>query len=692
VVKTRIESVLHRLIAFFRENPLGFPLLLLGLALVTYGVFITSLGFYWDDWPPLVFSHIADKSALLEYFSFDRPFQSWTYYLLLPICRDSAFAWQLSVILFRWTSAFALYSAFALVLPRYKHILQWAAVLFIVFPGFSDQYASVAFGSHFLTYTVFGLSLLTMVLALKDRKRFWLFYPLSLLLTAIHLFTMEYFVGLEALRPVLIYLVLVAQSEKKTKPLLKSLLVWLPYVAVFGFYIYWRLILYPSTAGGGQGENYPYIFQNLLNSPLDALIALAGSIYADLRFMLLSAWTDKLLPLNVSQGPITLWSSLAIGLSVTWIIYHLLPRREAANSHPLTTKEVLAGVLLGFFIILAGLAPLWSTLRQVTIGKWSNRFDIPAIWGIGLFIAAGLFALLRQTRLRRIFFVILVGLAVSYQIRTGSDYRKDFIRQEDFYTQLSWRIPALEPGTALYSPGVPTAKEADYSYSFGINLLYTGDQMDSSVDYWFTGPRYYAVEDIAALTTVQIDGGLRIFHFTTPASNVVSIYLPQTGCLWVVDPYYALIPAGVPDFATYGKITRDDLILDEDTGINGLSNIFDFNAKDSWCYYFEKGDLAQSKGQWQKTVSYYEQAMAANLVPLEGIEYLPFVKAYARMGSIDKAISLTKSAMAKSYFTKPSLCQFWHDILEELPTLNFSGASEVYNRNYCPSFFTSDQA
>lgn len=687
MVKTRFNSAYHGMQRFVQDNPFGFPLVLLILALITYGVFISSLGFYWDDWPPLVFSHMADKSAVWQYFMYDRPFQSWTYYLQLPICHDSAYCWQLSIILFRCTSALALYFTFLQVFPRHKQLLQWTAVLFVVYPGFSAQYASVAFGSHFLDYTVFGCSLLTMVLALKDRRRFWIFFPLSLVLTAVSLFTMEYFAGLELLRPVLIFLVLTTSEEKKAKKWVTTLLFWAAYLVVFGLYLYWRMVLYPASMGGNTGDNYPYIFRDLLISPLDTLITFFTTAYIDLRFILVSAWTDRLLPVDIELRSITLWASFGIGMIMALLLVKLLYSHEKIGRPESKGNRSGLFFLLGSYIVIISMLPIWSTLRLATVGKWSDRFDIPAIWGAALLTATLVLVFRGHGKAQQIILVMLVGLSAAYHIRIGNDYRKDFIRQGNFYTQLKWRVPSLEPGTALFVPKIPSAKEADYSYSFGINLLYSGDQVTPAANYWMSGPRYYNINDLLADPAAEIQGGLRSFQFSTPAINSISVYMPSTGCLWVVDPYYSQISEGIADFTAYGKLTNQDRILEADLGVNGLSNVFDFAPDNSWCYYFEKGDLAQSKGKWLEAISYYEQAMQNKLVPLEGIEYLPFAKAYAMSGDIDQAVSLSQAALKKSIQSKPSLCALWHDLAASDSKISLNSINPVYNADLCPAYF-----
>ncbi len=687
MIKSRISIGFHRLQHFFQNHPLGFPILLFALALGTYGVFIFSLGFYWDDWPPILLSHIKDKAIIWQYWSYDRPFQSWTYYLLFPICRDSAIAWQLSAIFFRWSSSLFLYLTLLRLFPTQRSVLQWAAALLVVFPGFSNQYSSVSFGSHFIAFTAYGFSLYTMVLAFQKRKFFWLFFPISILFQGIQLFTMEYFVGLEALRPLILWLVFNGSKEKIFKKFQNVLIHWLPYLALLGFYIFWRLKIFPQTMGGSLGDNYPYLLMNIFKTPVDTLLSFLQIMYQDLKFALINIWTDRLLPDDLDIKRMISWFSVIIGLLLIWIIQILLFNKKQDFSYSISKEHIRENHLISAVILFFGSFPIWSTLREISGGKWSDRFVLPVMFGVTLFITTILFAAIKEYRLRTAFLVLITGLSIGYQIRLGNDFQDDFTRQQQFYAQLKWRIPSLEAGTAIYSPLIPTTKEADYSYTMGINLLYSGDKITPDFDYWFTGPRYVRPATLIADPMYPIRHELRNYRFEGTPSRIVAIHYPSTGCLWVIDPYYALFSTGISDFPQYGQLTNQDLIHDNEVETNGLTKIIDFDAQKNWCYYFQRGDLAQSKGQYKKSVSYYEDAVAKGLVPFEAIEYLPFVKAYANLDQIDDAILLTEKAFKKSSATKPVLCKVWSDVLDAKPSLPSTEINQVYNLENCPEFF-----
>jgi len=68
---------------------------------------------------------------------------------------------------------------------------------------------------------------------------------------------------------------------------------------------------------------------------------------------------------------------------------------------------------------------------------------------------------------------------------------------------------------------------------------------------------------------------------------------------------------------------------------------------------------------------------------LEAVEYLPFVKAYAALGDVKKAVELTETAFKKSGSAKAPICLLWKDILEKNPSISSSSVESVYNSVNC---------
>ena len=366
-----------------------------------------------------------------------------------------------------------------------------------------------------------------------------------------------------------------------------------------------------------------------------------------------------MLPDDLQFNSATFWLSILIGILATGAFFYFLSQKNAIAEEKNDDAKNKALLVFGSVIVIFGLLPIWSTLRQITVGKWSDRFSISAMLGVAMIITTLILWAFSSQKVKSAILIILVALSISYHIRLGNEYRKDYNRQKAFYTQLSWRIPQLEPGTTLYSPAIPSSLEADYSYSMGINMLYSS-QVDEALNYWFLVPRYISPASLVADPDQTIKQGLRIFTFEGTGNNVVSIHMPDQGCLWVINPYYALTyPDTMP---AYAEISNESLILDGDQeGSTLIEPFISLAPQNTWCYYFEKIDLATSQGNWAKALGLYQTSLSKNLKPIEGVELLPVVQSLVGSGDVEKAIAVTTEAVGKKYASAPVFCGYWKE-------------------------------
>ena len=98
-----------------------------------------------------------------------------------------------------------------------------------------------------------------------------------------------------------------------------------------------------------------------------------------------------------------------------------------------------------------------------------------------------------------------------------------------------------------------------------------------------------------------------------------------------------------------------------------LEKLFGSQEPPAWCYYFEKADLARQMGDWEQVKSLWEQAESAQIKPLHGLEYLPFIEAYVRLDDWEKAVVLNRQANRASPEMESALCPFWQRLDQELP-------------------------
>jgi predicted membrane channel-forming protein YqfA (hemolysin III family) len=75
------------------------PVVLLVLCILSFGLLIPSLGYYWDDWAKISVSRLFGLSGYWAYYAEDRPLSSWTHILLTPILGYRPIAWHIFVLL-----------------------------------------------------------------------------------------------------------------------------------------------------------------------------------------------------------------------------------------------------------------------------------------------------------------------------------------------------------------------------------------------------------------------------------------------------------------------------------------------------------------------------------------------------------------------------------------------------------------
>ncbi len=68
------------------RNPWFFPLALLLIGIIAYGLIIPALGFYWDDWEGVYLYSMHDPSISFQYYA-SRPLSAIPYLILFPVAK-----------------------------------------------------------------------------------------------------------------------------------------------------------------------------------------------------------------------------------------------------------------------------------------------------------------------------------------------------------------------------------------------------------------------------------------------------------------------------------------------------------------------------------------------------------------------------------------------------------------------------
>jgi hypothetical protein len=668
----------------------SYPLILLLVVIAAYGLQITRMGFYWDDWQVVFLSHPGTPADFWRYFMFDRPFSAWTYILTLPVLGISPLVWQVFTILLRWLTALGFVWALRGLWPERPWQVFWMGIFFAVYPGFLQQPISAAFSQHFITYALFTFSLGLTIAALRRPKRALLYTTVAALFSLVQLLTMEYFFGLEFLRPVLIFLVL-AQLDPQQKWLsraLQTLKIWLPYLLVLIVFAAWRFGYYPTISA----ENTPTLLQDLKASPLHALVQVTQYVLQDFLHITYSAWVNAIQPAMIVDKAVGIFAAAAVFTALAAAWFHFRAKTEAA---PPTARPnfTLEAVVIGVLAILLGGLPVWSTNRQVIVGLWSDRFTLAPMFGAVILLVALVDWFIQSKNRKTILFSAVLFAALIAQLQVIDRYTANWEIQRSYYWQLFWRAPALKPGTAVLGPKLPMSYVSDYAVGYALNAMYDPGHNAIDPKYWFLiAPRAVGDKFASYASGLPIEYTLRNVTFKGSTSDSLGVsFAAGRTCLRVLDPVYLEAPTRLGD--DLGGIERDmypvshvDRILPA-TDAAMPENIFGAEPVNEWCYYYEKADLARQFGDWQKIGELGAAAQAAGLRTKEGPELLPFIEGYAHLGQWDKAVETTHLANIYTAMMQPVLCSTWTRIAEQTPTSDArsQALASVQDELSCPT-------
>lgn len=650
---------MKRLQGLIKKEPEGLdPFIYLAVCIVAFGLFIPWLGFYWDDWPTIFYTHSQRISQLINHFSYDRPFSVWAY-LLIGQLGVSPIVWHIAALLIRWAVVVAMAWSLKPLWPNQARRVLFIGLIFAIYPGYYLQPSSVIFAPHLAALGLFFVSLGAMGSAVGSKKSLG-YWGLSISTCAVHMFTVEYYVGLELIRPIYLWFLLINQNKK---PEISTVLrFWFPFIIVFATWGAWRFFLLELPF-----EPYPLVFVTDLKSNLVlAIFTLGKTIVQDFFYTILVVWAELVRPsLFTLANPINGLSwvlAILVGASLFFVLSNLSIQKKSGAAP--NQRFSLQGFMLGIAAFIFGMFPIWIIGETIAQGAYNLRYILVAVFGAALVVTSFLL-LIKNPRTQIILVCLVVALAVGNHVRAASLYREDWESQRSFYWQLFWRAPALEQNTALISFDRLTTIMGDPMTGNALNTLYPQRSQPPRADLWnFELSRTRTVEAILAGEDLESDYRGLIFS-TGSADDFVFYYFPPQGCLWVLSPRDV--------YNDYLPLENRELLASSNTA-NILSEplsrdypnkaVFGAELKRDWCYYFEKADLARQLGEWDVVFALIRQAHTAGLAPEVGIELLPLVEAYAMSDDFQSAIYLSHNIHSMDEKNGGLLCATWADIAE----------------------------
>ncbi|HQO64981.1 MAG TPA: hypothetical protein PK528_15335, partial [Syntrophorhabdus sp.] len=508
------------------------PLGLLLICLLSYGLIAGKLGFFLDDWYIIWTYRTFGAAKFVEFFEGDRPLFSMVYRIFIPIIKDNPLVWQYFAIFTKWLSAIALWQLLRLIMPEKRWLTFSVAALFAVYPGFKFHYFSVMYGQNYAILTIYFLSYIFMILGIRKSKYRFLFIGLGLVFQFIGIAPMELYYGLELVRPVILFFMLPGEVTNIKSKLWKTFTIWLPYLLLFLGFTLFRVIF---------SHLYSYqvsFFDQLIQNPLYVIKDLIYRVLLGLFDSCVYVWVELLYFFTRIRGFYQIAFLLLLIFGSFLVAWFFIGKADPSKTDPNHKKHALILLGVGVFSVLAGMIPVIIGGLKVSLAFHTTRFLLPLSIGASLATVALIDMVFQNTKAKTVIVALLVALSVGANYTNGLEYKKAWDDQKEFFAQMTWRAPQIEPGTMLISPVLPfDLYFSGTSLTAPLNMIYAPDLRDNPIPYQMilaATPQMNTMPEL--LPNQDINRSSRVFTFIGNTSDAIAVYSPEKGCIKLLSP------------------------------------------------------------------------------------------------------------------------------------------------------------
>jgi hypothetical protein len=505
-----------------------------------------------------------------------------------------------------------------------------------------------------------------MLAAFRKKLSYWPALLGGVFLSAFNLFSTEYFFGLELLRPVMLWLVIAEGTTGLKDRLKKVFLYWSPYLLVLIGFTVWRVFFFTSA-------NYSIsAMESLSTTPQSTILGLLTALGSNFLTGGWLAWNQIFNPPNALALDVTttqiFWlvviATFLVSMVYLWFIrinYKDTPEEE---NHPDKWGWLAAG--FGCLALLVGGIPFWIANLPLTLVFPWNRFTLALMFGSVLMLIGLFEVFIRTSRQKIVLLSIFISLAAGWQFYSANTFRREWEQSRDFFWQLSWRAPGVKPNTLFLTHEFPFRYYSDNSLTAPLNWMYAPDFKGRQMPYMLN---YLSVRLKRSLPSAKpnqpVEQTYRAMEFKGNTSNSLALYLGTNGCLKVMDPVYTnadTIPQLPQKMVPAIPISNLSLIeTSPENPVNPAPQYFP-EPEHTWCYYYQKADLARQMGDWELAARLGEEAFSKGYLPNTPTEWPVFIEAFGHIKNWEKAVKLTEDAYATNTLLRPALCTIWDRI------------------------------
>lgn len=640
-------------------HPRSVPWLLLGLAILTYGLLFNQLGFYWDEFPWYWTSVRLGPTALTQLFSTSRPFWGMIYQVTLPLIGPEPWRWQIIALVMRWLMSVLVWAVVRQVWPKHPHAALFTCLLFLVYPGLGEQFIAMMYTHFYIILGCYLLSLYFSIRALRSPKYQIAFTVAALFFSFINLLTMEYFYFVEFARPLIFWYLLDGSQKERIR---RAAVRFIPYFAVLLGISLWRAFFFTN-----QNASYKYVtLDNIKANPVLGIWTLTQNIVSAWWTSIPAAWFSPFsFPDLSSLGLYTAIGTFILILVVALLMgFYLFKFHHAENDD---SAWALPAILGGLAIWLVAGGSFWLVGIQPGLVFSSDRFNISFMLASSLVVAGVLGLMAKRPRVQLLILTVLIAFSAGKQFQLANSYRRDWSTQKNLFWQMAWRMPLLTPGATLLTNDLPFTFYSDNSLSGPLNWIYSPPgKMDHIL--YFASVRTQPDRAIGA--GLKADMPIKQYYLSATfygnTSQMIVLTFDPPNCLRVLDPEIDVDNKLLPPLLRDAAFLSKPGLIRAENPVTLPEQLYNPELPRGWCYYFEKAELARQLSDWTGVVKLSKQAFAAGS-PNDAMERFVFIEAHAHTGDWSAARRLTKEAYKiSSEYTRLPLCRLWSRIKRDL--------------------------
>ncbi len=625
-------------------------LLITIVSAVVYLPLAGRLSFHSDDWYFIYNGLVNGPKTFIQLTLHTRPIRGPLYEALFGLFGLNALLYILTLYLWRLISGLAGLWLFHLLWPKQRSMNFFLALLFTIYPGFLWWVSGFEFQPYVISLVLQVFSIIFTLKAVGSERWWkWGLWSLAAFLSGwAYLALVEFAVGMEAFRIIAVFLFL-----KRGQPMigfwqlaLRTMRSSALFLLIPGAFIYWYQFIFDNWR---KAQEAGLQIGKVLENPLE-IIAWIVSLFQGLVNVIFGAW---IVPLNgnfYSGTPreyIMQFGAGALVVGLGALAFLKLGKDEGEPTHG---TELLWVGILG---TAAGVVPVIIANRTVTFQF--SQYALPASLA-GVLFLGGLIYSIRTSSLRLVALSILLGLATLSHQAIANQAANEERAVLDFWWQVSWRAPSIRTGATLLAQYPFTISDTDSLVWGPANFIYHPQTQNHSPVILPLSGITLQPETIKNIwlggTTDKINRIVTNTAYHFDYSNVLMMTQGSSeACMRMLNPdwlEYSLNDDNL--MLAVAQYARLDSIDTQAIPSTPPSVIFGTEPVHSWCYSYQKADLARQTGNWQEIARIGNEARKNNLSPQDVVEWLPFVQAYAYTGDTASLVYLAKLIKVEPFY------------------------------------------